>query len=330
MTTSVIERSSTMAYFGLLLTVVAVFLLPWLVSVPPVLSIALGLLGFVMTMSAGRGIYSVLAGAVVAWSLIGLFTSNAMTADAPDLEEPIPVPSGYGFKLDPDSTNLEHMYDSRPMPAEAAESAAVEVVDYYVSGLVPEWTVVDRQERPDTLFVELREGESSRGISIGVYVVTPEGRPAVLDLRLQALLCHDDRGGWCGTAPITERVRYPSGDPVTSPEPQTQSLREPVPVPPGYGFELNAGLSSEQTHVYESSTQMSIPEARRAQRAVMRYYRRALDDWIVTATSEATLRVKDPDSTDGLGIHAHWVASHWGVVTLQISALHCPEDYWCT
>ena len=82
------------------------------------------------------------------------------------------MPSGYGFTLDPDSTNREHMYDSQPMSPKRARLAAVEVADHYVTALEPEWTVIDQDQRPDLSLVELREGDSSRGISIFVGVVT--------------------------------------------------------------------------------------------------------------------------------------------------------------
>lgn len=332
MTMSLVERNSRISLLGLLITVAAVFVLP----VPPVLSIGLGIFGFVLTMFEGWSIYRLMAGGLVAWSVFVLLLANTATPDAPDLEEPIPVPSGYGFKLDPDSTNLEHMYDSQPMPPERAQFAAVEVVDHYVNALAPEWTVVDRDERPDVLRVELREDDSSRGIAIFVAVVKPMGRPTMLDLRIQALLCTDDLPGLtpgevsCGTAPISHIVRYPDGGPVSHAEPSTGPLREPVPLP-DYGFVLLAGTSSEQVHVYRSTTHMSVREARRAQRFVMRYYRHALDDWSIVEKDTANLLVKDPDSTDGLAIHAVWWK--WddgvGVVELEIRAISCREDYWC-
>src|SRR4029453_12138653 len=60
-----------------------------------------------------------LAGFMIAGPLIsGAYTA---TTDAPDLEEPIPVPPGYGFELDPDSTNLEHLYSSQPMSPKRAQ-----------------------------------------------------------------------------------------------------------------------------------------------------------------------------------------------------------------
>jgi hypothetical protein len=272
--------------------------------------------------------------------IVGPLISGAYTAttDAPDLEEPIPVPSGYGFELDPRSTNLEHLYRSGSMPLERAQLAAVEVVDHYVDALTPEWTVIDREERPDLSMVELRQGDSSRGISVFVGVVEPFGRPAFLDLRIQALLCGEGLSGLgsgetsCMTAPIRELVRYPGGEPVVpSPQPSPGPLREPVPVPSGYGFSVDTGLTSEDVHAYSSAI-MSVPEARRAQRLVLRYYRQALDDWIIVGKDKRSLLIKDPDSTDGLAIQANW--SLWvgvvsAIVELEIRAISCSDDYSC-
>jgi hypothetical protein len=272
--------------------------------------------------------------------IVGPLISGAYTAttDAPDLEEPIPVPSGYGFELDPRSTNLEHLYRSGSMPLERAQLAAVEVVDHYVDALTPEWTVIDREERPDLSMVELRQGDSSRGISVFVGVVEPFGRPAFLDLRIQALLCGEGLSGLgsgetsCMTAPIRELVRYPGGEPVVpSPQPSPGPLREPVPVPSGYGFSVDTGLTSEDVHAYSSAI-MSVPEARRAQRLVLRYYRQALDDWIIVGKDKRNLLIKDPDSTDGLAIQANW--SLWvgvvsAIVELEIRAISCSDDYSC-
>ena len=163
-------------------------------------------------------------------------------------EEPIPVPAGYGFKLNPDSTNLEHKYDSGRLPPQQAEFAAVEVVDYYVNRLSPEWTLVSRQEPPLPLEVELRQGDTSRGISISVSVVTPQGRPAVLVLSIRTLLCGEDlpvpepSPGGRMAAPVSNLVRYPGGGPVPVAQPSPGPLREPVPSPPATSSRLTRDL----------------------------------------------------------------------------------------
>ena len=296
--------------------------------------------GLLLAVRDGISGLDVITISLAGFMIVGPLISGAYTAttDAPDLEEPIPVPSRYGFELDPRSTNLEHLYRSGSMPLERAQVAAVEVVDHYVDALTPEWAVIDREERPDLSMVELRQGDSSRGISVFVGVVEPFGRPAFLDLRIQALLCGEGLSGLgsgeasCMTAPIRELVRYPGGEPVVpSPQPSPGPLREPVPVPSGYGFSVDTGLTSEDVHAYSSAI-MSVPEARRAQRLVLRYYRQALDDWIIVGKNKRNLLIKDPDSTDGLAIQADW--SLWvgvvsAIVELEIRAISCSDDYSC-
>ena len=296
--------------------------------------------GILLAVKDGISGLDVVTLGLAGFMIVGPLISGAYTAttDAPDLEEPIPVPSGYGFELDPRSTNLEHLYRSESMPLGRAELAAVEVVDHYVDALAPEWTVIERDDRPpDLAMVKLRQGDSSRGISIFVGVVEPFGRPAFLDLRIQALLCREGVLGLesgevsCTTAPISGLVRYPGGEPVaSSPQPSPGPLREPVPLP-DYGFVLLPGESSDQVHSYRSAI-MGIPEARRGQRLVLRYYRQALDDWIIVAKDKRNLLVKVPDSTDGLAIQADWslwVGEVSGVVELEIRAISCSDDYSC-
>jgi hypothetical protein len=311
-----------------------------LIPAPTWVWLAVLAVGVLLAVKDGISGLDVITLGLVGFMILGPLISGAHTAttDAPDLEEPIPVPSGYGFELDPRSTNLEHLYGSKSMPLEQAQFAALEVVDHYVDALAPEWTVVDREERLDLATVTLREGDSSRGVSVFVGVVEPFGRPAFLDLRIQALLCREDLPGLgsgevsCMTAPIRELVRYPGGEPVVpSPQPSRGPLREPVPVPSGYGFSVDTGLTSEDLHAYSSAI-MSIPEARRAERLVLRYYRQALDDWIIVAKDQRNLLIKDPDSTDGLAIHADWsiyVGEVSGIVALEIRAIICPDDYTC-
>ena len=271
--------------------------------------------------------------------IVGPLISGAYTAttDAPDLEEAIPVPSGYGFELDPRSTNLEHLYRSGSMPLGQAQVAAVDVVDHYVDALSPEWTVIERDDRPpDLATVKLRQGDSSSGISIFVGVVEPFGRPAFLDLRIQALLCREGVLGLgsdevsCTTAPISGLVRYPGGEPVVpSPHPSPGPLHEPVPVPPGYGFQL--WTSSALVHEYQSTVPISFREGSDARLSVLAYYRRVLDDWTVMGRDNVNLLVKAPDSTDGLAIGVTESANNGGtVLELEIRAITCLDDGWCS
>jgi len=316
------------------------FVFRGLIPVPTWVWLVVLAAGVLLAVKDGISGLDVVTLGLAGFMIVGPLISGAYTgmSDADDLEEPIPVPSGYGFELDPRSTNLEHLYRSESMPLGQAQLAAVEVVDHYVDALTPAWTVTDREERPDLSMVELRQGDSSRGISIFVGVVEPFGRPALLDLRIQALLCREGLLGLgsgqvsCMTAPISGLVRYPGGEPVVvpSPQPSPGPLREPVPLP-DYGFVLLAGESSDQVHSYRSAI-MSIPEARRAERLVLRYYRQALDDWIIVGKDQLNLLIKDPDSTDGLAIHADWsiyVGEISGIVELEIRAIICPDDYTC-
>jgi hypothetical protein len=103
-----------------------------------------------------------------------------------------------------------------------------------------------------------------------------------------------------------------------------------VAIPPGYGLSLDTGLSYEAAHVYRSTPGMSLSEADCAQRAVIRYYRRALDDWIVVEEREGYLEVKEADSSHGFVISADIDENATGrTVILWIRPLDCPEEYWC-
>lgn len=121
------------------------------------------------------------------------------TPDAPELilKEPIPVPAEYGFRLEDSHHASARLYRSQPMRGKTANAAVAEVVDYYVSGLAPEWSVVKREEDwPGTTVgaeVELRQGDTSNGIRVDVYALVPGGgRTAVVILTIQALVCGED------------------------------------------------------------------------------------------------------------------------------------------
>jgi hypothetical protein len=310
-----------------------------LIPAPTWIWLAVLAVGILLAVKDGISGLDAITLALAAFMIVGPLISGAYTAttDAADLEEPIPVPSGYGFELDPRSTNLEHLYRSGSMPRGQAQVAAVEVVDHYVDALSPEWTVIDRDDRPpDLAMVELRQGDSSRGISIFVGVVEPFGRPAFLDLRIQALLCREDLPGYasgevsCMTAPISGLVRYPGGEPVvSSPHPSPGPLHEPVPVPPGYGFQL--WTSSALVHEYQSTVPISFRDGSDARLSVLGYYRRVLDDWTVVGRDNVNLLVKAPDSTDGLAISVTESSNNGGtVLELVIRSITCLEDGSCS
>jgi hypothetical protein len=335
---STVQRDPVGSIIGFVI-VLLVFIFGSFIPAPLWVRLAVLAVGTLLAVKGGVSGLDVITLGFVVFMIGGTLVSGAYTAttDAADLEEPIPVPSGYGFELDPDSTNLEHLYESQPMPAGQAQSAAVEVVDHYVDALAPEWTVIERDDRPpDLAMVTLREGDSSRGISIFVGVVEPFGRPAFLDLRIQALLCGEDLPAYasggvsCMSAPISGLVRYPGGEPVVpSPHPSPGPLHEPVPVPPGYGFQL--WTSSALVHEYQSTVPISLREGSDARLSVLAYYRRVLDDWTVMGRDNVNLLVKAPDSTDGLAIEVTESANNGGtVLELEIRAITCLDDGWCS
>src|SRR4029453_9780248 len=196
-----------------------------LIPAPTWIWLAVLAVGILLAIKDGISGLDVVTLALAGFMIVGPLISGAYraTTDAAALEGPIPVPSGYGFELDPRSTNLEHLYRSGSMPLGQAQVAAVDVANHYVDAFSPEWTVIERDDRPpDLATVTLREGDSSRGISIFVGVVEPFGRPAFLDLRIQAFLFREGVLGLgssevsCMTAPISGLVRYPGGEPVVS------------------------------------------------------------------------------------------------------------------
>jgi hypothetical protein len=335
---STVQRDPVGSISGFVI-VLLVFIFGSFIPAPLWVRLAVLAVGTLLAVKGGVSGLDVITLGFVVFMIGGTLVSGAYTAttDAADLEEPIPVPSGYGFELDPDSTNREHLYESQPMPAGQAQSAAVEVVDHYVDALAPEWTVIERDDRPpDLAMVTLREGDSSRGISIFVGVVEPFGRPAFLDLRIQALLCGEDLPGYasggvsCMSAPISGLVRYPGGEPVVpSPHPSPGPLHEPVPVPPGYGFQL--WTSSALVHEYQSTVPISFRDGSDARLSVLAYYRRVLDDWTVMGRDNVNLLVKAPDSTDGLAIEVTQFGTNGdAVLELEIRAITCLDDGWCS
>ena len=106
----------------------------------------------------------VLAGVIVVGSLTSV--ANTATSDAPDLtlKEPIPVAAGYGFRLEGSYQPSTGTYRSEPIPAKAANQAVQEVVDYYIAGLAPEWTVVERNEVGAMGMGSMRRRSSDRAI----------------------------------------------------------------------------------------------------------------------------------------------------------------------
>lgn len=320
------ERSLAIGYVGAFLTVVALFVLPRIVSIQPDVFIALAVLGLLLTVLRGNGLLRLIAGGLVAYSFLSWTFLVPRTRDAPDLQEPIPVPSGYAFVLDEDSTNRTHLYDSGPLEPRDARRARGEIFDYYSDQLRPEWFVVVANESTLTL----RELDSTRGIGISVYVVTPQGRPARLDLRIQALYCpQEDR---CMTAPISALERYPGGGEISPSARSDRTLVEPVQLPADLGFVASPDRWDDDLHVYVSTAPISLRGRHRAHAEVMRYYEQALTpEWLIVEIGPADLEVKDPSTTRGIHVRATVTGiSGTAVITLEIQAVTCPEDYWCS
>jgi hypothetical protein len=159
--------------------------------------------GVLLAVKDGISGLDVITLALAGFMIVGSLTSMASTAtDAPDLtlKEPIPAPAGYGFRLDDPAQDSTRTYRSKPIPVKTANQAVAEVVEYYIAGLPPEWTVVDRTEDlgyGDTLNAQakFRQGDTSNGIGIQVYADV-WGRSATVILTIQALNCGEDVPGF--------------------------------------------------------------------------------------------------------------------------------------
>jgi hypothetical protein len=146
----------------------------------------------------------VLAALMVAMPLVSrlVFAAGA----SPDLEEPIPVPSGYGLVLEAESTNATHVYASKTLLGhkKAAAKAEAAVLDYYVTRLQGlGWTVVSLGDG-----AELKAPDSDVGIRVYTYLGVPEwgaGR-GTLELVLSAKRCPDENH--CEPAGISDVEPY--------------------------------------------------------------------------------------------------------------------------
>ncbi len=166
--------------------------------------------GVLLAVKDGISGLDVITLALAGFMIVGSLTSIASTAaDAPDLtlKEPIPVPAGYSFRLDDSAQDSTRTYRSKPISVKTANQAVAEanqavagVVDYYIAGLPPEWTVVDRTQDlgyGDTLNAQakFRQGDTSNGIGIQVYADV-WGPSATVILTIQALNCGEDVPGF--------------------------------------------------------------------------------------------------------------------------------------
>ncbi len=136
-----------------------------------------------------------------------LVTRLVFAAQAsPDLEEPIPVPSGYGLLLEAQSTNIMHVYASKTLLGheKAAAKAGAAVLDYYVKRLQDlGWTVVSLGDE----LAEFKAPDSDVGISVNMYLGVPWGDGAgTLVVQIMARRCPDENH--CEPARISDIKPY--------------------------------------------------------------------------------------------------------------------------
>ena len=139
---------------------------------------------------SGFGLAALVLAAVI--FAMPLVTRVLAGRPSPDLEEPIPVPSGYGLVLGSDSTNVTHVYESKTLLGHerAAKKAQVEVLDYYVKRLQElGWSVVSVGDG-----AELKAPDSDVGIRVYAYLgIPPWGADrGTLVLQLSAKRCPDE------------------------------------------------------------------------------------------------------------------------------------------
>jgi hypothetical protein len=179
-----------------------------LIPAPTWVWLAILAVGVLLAVKDGISGLDVVTLALTGFMIVGSLTSIADTAtEAPDLtlKEPIPVPSGYGFKLDDSVQNSTRTYTSEPLPpvkrykqaVTEANQAVRDVLDYYIAGLPPEWTIVERKEfvgYGDGLNAQakFRQGDTSHGIGIQVYAHMFD---TTVVLMIYTLNCGDDVRG---------------------------------------------------------------------------------------------------------------------------------------
>jgi hypothetical protein len=112
-----------------------------LIPAPTWVWLAVLAVGILLAVKDGISGLDVVTLALAGFLIVGSLTSIANTVtEAPNLtlKEPIPVPSGYGFKLDGSVQNSTRTYTSEPLPpvkrykqaVAEANQAVEEVVDY--------------------------------------------------------------------------------------------------------------------------------------------------------------------------------------------------------
>jgi hypothetical protein len=155
---------------------------------------------------SGFGLAALVLGAFI--FAMPLVTSLGLAVGAsPDLEEPIPVPSGYVLVLESDSTNIMHVYASKTLLGHEKAVAKAEgpVLDYYVKHLQDlGWTVVSLDDDS----AEFKAPDSDVGIGVHLYFAAPSGPmgAGTLVVQIQALRCPDENH--CEPARITDVKPY--------------------------------------------------------------------------------------------------------------------------
>ncbi len=153
---------------------------------------------------SGFGLAALVLGAFI--FAMPLVTRLVLAAGAsPDLEEPIPVPSGYGLMLESQSTNITHVYASKTLLGheKAAAKAQAAVLDYYVKHLQDlGWTVVSLSDES----AEFKAPDSDVGISVNLYIGIPWGDEATLVVQITARRCPDENH--CEPARISDVKPY--------------------------------------------------------------------------------------------------------------------------
>jgi hypothetical protein len=138
---------------------------------------------------SGFGLGALVFGALI--FAMPLITRLVFAAQAsPDLEEPIPVPSGYGLVLEGESTNVMHVYASKTLLGheKAAAKAEAAVLDYYVKRLQDlGWTVVSLGDD----LAEFKAPDSDVGIGVKTYFAIPWGDAGTLVVQIMARRCPD-------------------------------------------------------------------------------------------------------------------------------------------
>ncbi len=180
---TVARGTSPLAMVGFMFSLVAL-IGPWFLGARPLIFVLLAVNGVLLGLLGGGfrsfGIAAILVGGYV---VVGYFLVPVVyerpDLEIPALEEPVPIPSGYGFTLiEEDSDDIKHVYEGTVFEnrERAAERAVPEVLEYYRRALVQEgWVLASIREDGVLVF---KDPGSDRGLHIVVYLGgTPDSTP---------------------------------------------------------------------------------------------------------------------------------------------------------